>query len=559
MENRIIIIGANAAGAKAAARARRMDPRAEIVLIDKGAFISYGACGIPYYVSGTVTELKELMSTPFGVERGSSFFRKFKGVEILTGTTAVGIDRTAKAVTLHDRESGQSSTVRYDKLILATGSTPAIHPLYNLGCSNILVVKTMADAKLLKEKAVPGKAVCIVGGGLIGLEMAEALMIRGLRVTVVEMCDQLLPGVLDSDMAKLLERHLEEKGVRVITSCQVFGFDGEITVERAITNHGEVPADMVVLAPGVIPDVLLAEEAGLQLGVTGAIAVNERLQTSDPDIYACGDCVEATHLIAGVKVYVPLASTANKQGRVAGSNAAGGETTFAGVLGTIIVKVFDFNAGKTGLTEEEAKAAGYQVETVLSSAHDRAHFFPGATLIVLKLLADRATGLVLGLQAVGPGGVDKRIDVAATAMTFGATVDQLAQLDLAYSPPFSSAMDNLIVAADIMRNKLAGHARGITAKAVMRKIEAEEDFLLLDVRSPGESAEYGLKGAIQIPLDMLREKLGDLPKDKEIIAFCKSSSRGYEAQKILDAAGFPDVKFLDGGMLTWPNASWTNL
>lgn len=552
MKTRILIIGANAAGAKAAAKARRLDPTAEIMVVDKGSFISYGACGIPYYVSKTVADLQELMSTQTGMVRDAAFFRDCKGVQVITGTTAVSINRAVKEVMLHDRKSGQSSTVRYDKLILATGSVPAIHPLYNLGCSNILVVKTLEDAARLREKAVAGKAVCIVGGGLIGLEMAEALSLMGLRVTVVEMCEQLLPGVLDPELAGLMERHLGEKGVKVITSCEVLGFDGEITVETAITNRGEVPAELVVLAPGVVPDVLLAEEAGLMLGITGAIAVNERMQTSDPDIYACGDCVEAFHLVSGKNVYLPRGSTANKQGRVAGINAVGGEATFGGTIGTTIIKVLDFNAGRTGLTEVAARAAGYEVVTALSPALDKALFFPGAKQIALKLVADVATGRILGLQAVGSGAIDKRIDAAAVAITFGATAEQLAQLDLSYAPPFAAAMDNLVVAADILKNKLAGHAKGITAEAVYRKIEAGEDFVLLDVRSPEEGV--AIIGARQIPFHKLRRELATLPRDKEIIAFCKVGIRGYEAQKILEAAGFSDVKFIDGGLLVWPGS-----
>lgn len=549
---RIIVIGANAAGAKAAAKARRIDPRAEITVVDRGEFISYGACGIPYYVSDTVADVKELMSTPVGVVRDAAFFRKVKGVEVITGTEAVAIDRSAGTVTFYERSSGKTTVLPYDRLVLATGSSPSIPPLENMGCPNILTVKTLEDAQLIKEKAAPGKSVCIVGGGLIGLETAEALRERGMAVTVVEMREQLLPGVLDPEMARLVEKHLQEKGVTVLTACTVAGFDGTTRVEKAITTRGEVLADLVILAPGVRPNVTLAREAGLEIGETGAIAVNERLQTSDPAIYACGDCCETTHLVSGRKIFVPLGSTANKQGRVAGINAAGGASTFSGVLGTAIVKVFEMNAGKTGLTETEARSLGYQVETVLAPAPDRAHFFPGAKPIALKLVADKATGRVLGLQAVGLGAVDKRIDAAVSAITFGATADQLAQLDLAYAPPYAAAMDNLIVAADILRNKLSGHARGITPVEVRKKLQEEEDFILLDVRSPGEHAEVRIAGAKLIPLGALREKLESLPRDKEIVAFCKVSLRGYEAQKILEAAGYADVKFMDGGILTWP-------
>ncbi|QWV91728.1 FAD-dependent oxidoreductase [Geomonas oryzisoli] len=551
MTKKIVVIGANAAGAKAAAKARRTDPNAEIVVLDRGSFISYGACGIPYYVSDTVKELKELMSTPVGVVRDRNFFSKVKGVSVRTNTEVTGIDRQRKLIRLREGEAVESE-LPYDKLVLATGSSPFIPALENVSLSNVFTVKSIEDAELLKERALPGTAACIIGAGLIGLETAEALRDKGVQVTLVEMRDQLLPGVLDAEVAAVVEKHVKLQGVTVLTGCAVTGFAGLGRVQQVCAGGREIAADLVVLAPGVTPNVALAREAGLAIGVTGAIAVDEQLRTSDPDIYACGDCCETTHLVTGKKVFIPLGSTANKQGRVAGINAAGGEATFAGVIGTSILKVFNVNAGKTGLTESEARRHGFDVETVISPAPDRAHFFPGAKPILLKLVAERATGRILGLQAAGEGAVDKRLDAAATAITFKASAEQLSQLDLAYAPPYGAAMDNLIVAADIMKNKLSGHARGITAREVKKKLEEGDDFILLDVRSPAEHGEIGIDGAKLIPLGALRERLEELPRDKEIVAFCKVSLRGYEAQKILDAAGFADVKFMDGGIMAWP-------
>lgn len=558
MKMSIVVIGANAAGAKAASKAKRINPTAEITLIDRGTFISYGACGIPYFVSDTVEDVKELMSTPVGVVRDHQFFRKVKGVTVKTATEVIAIDRAAKTVCMRDCQTSRETTLPYDRLVLATGSTPFIPQISNVKLANVLTVKSIEDAELLKSLAVPGTRACIVGGGLIGLETAEALRHKGLQVAVVEMRDQMLPGVLDWEMAALVERHLRQQGVTVMTGSAVTGLVGDAAVEAVQVGDVRIPADLVVLAPGVAPNVELASGAGLEIGPTGAIAVDTRQCTTDPDIYACGDCCETTHLLTGKKVFIPLGSTANKQGRVAGINAAGGEATFAGVIGTSILRVFAVNAGKTGLTEAEAKAHGFEVETVLSPSHDKAHFFPGAKPIILKLVAERGTGRILGLQAVGEGAVDKRLDAAATAITFGATAEQVAQLDLAYAPPYSAAMDNLIVAADILKNKLAGHARGITPREVKRKFDEGDDFILLDVRSPAEHNEVGIEGAKLIPLGMLREKLEELPRDKEIIAFCKISLRGYEAQKILDAAGFRNAKFMDGGILAWPFALRTS-
>jgi NADPH-dependent 2,4-dienoyl-CoA reductase/sulfur reductase-like enzyme/rhodanese-related sulfurtransferase len=552
MKMKIVVIGANAAGAKAASKAKRINPAAEVTLIDRGNFISYGACGIPYYVSDAVAELKDLMTTPVGVVRDPAFFQKVKGVTVRINTEVTRIDRATKTVQLLDRMTAAESLLEYDRLILATGSSPFVPQVSKVDLLGILTVKSIEDAALLKKSAVPGASACILGGGLIGLETAEALRQTGMKVTVVEMRNQLLPGVLDPEMAFLVEKQLKQQGVTVMTGCRVTGFDGEFRVQKVFIDDLELQADLVVLAPGVTPNVGLARAAGIEIGTTGAIAVDARLSTSDPDIYACGDCCETTHLITGKQVHIPLGSTANKQGRVAGINAAGGEATFAGVIGTSILRVFNINAGKTGLSEAEARAHGYAIEVVLSPAHDKAHFFPGAKPIVLKLIAERPSGRLLGLQAVGEGAVDKRLDAAATALSFGATAEQLSQVDLAYAPPYSAAMDNLIVAADILKNKLAGQARGISPHEVKRKFDAANDFILLDVRSPAEYDEVGIAGAKLIPLGMLRERLDELPRDKEIVTFCKISLRGYEAQKILDAAGFLNTKFMDGGILAWP-------
>ncbi|HEY6874593.1 MAG TPA: FAD-dependent oxidoreductase [Geobacteraceae bacterium] len=552
MPYRIVVIGANAAGAKAASKAKRVNPAAEVTLVDRSTVISFSSCGIPYYVSDTIPSLKELVSTADGVVRDTSYFRNDKGVTAITGAEAIGIDRAAKRVSLFDRNRARPFTLPYDRLVLAMGSSPAIASLSSMGCPNILAVKSVEDGVAIKERAIPGKAACIMGGGLAGLEIAEALSLKGMRVTILEKHHHLLDGILDVELARLLERHLEETGVTVLTSCRVAGFDGTTRVERAMTNLGEVPADLVILAPGVTPNVTLAEEAGLTIGETGAIAVNERMETSDPDIFACGDCTETVHLVTGRKVYVPRGSTAGKQARVAGINAAGGSALFPGTLGTTIIRLFDFNAGKTGLSEADAGELGYAVESVLVPASDRTHFFPGATPITLKLVAERDTGRILGLQAVGCGAVDKRIDAAAAAITFGADAGRLSQLDLAYAPPFAAATDNLLLAANVLNDKLAGHARGMSPVRVREKLNGDETFILLDVRSPVERLEGVIGGSTPLPLSKLRENLESLPRDREIITVCRSGLRAYEAQSILAAAGFANVSFMDGGLLAWP-------
>jgi NADPH-dependent 2,4-dienoyl-CoA reductase/sulfur reductase-like enzyme/rhodanese-related sulfurtransferase len=552
MTMRIVVIGANAAGAKAACKAKRVNPGAHVILIDKGEYISYGACGIPYFIADVVKDVKDLMKTPVGVIRDVPFFKKVKGVDVITGTEVVEIDRRAMVLTLLEIKTGEKTALPYDRLVIATGSSPIIPPVENRDLANIFTVKSIEDAILLKEKALPGKSACIVGGGLIGLEMAEALHGRGMKITMIEMQEQLLPGLLDPEMAMLVERHVRMKGVDLRTSCKLTGFAGDGSVEKVLTDKGEIAADVVVLAVGVRPNVKLARAAGLTIGFTGAINVDERMTTSDPFIYACGDCCETMSLNNSRMAYVPLGSTANKQGRIAGINAAGSRAQFTGVLGTALVKVFGLNVGRTGFTETQARSAGYNVETVLSPFPDRAHYMPEARPIVLKLVADGAKGSILGLQAVGEGNVDKRVDVAAVAITFSATATDISQLDLGYAPPYSAAMDNLIVATDIMKNKMSKQGRGISPMEVKEKLDRGEDFILLDVRSPAENAEISIEGSTLLPLGMLREKLDTLPKDKEIIAFCKISLRGYEAQKILDGAGFEKTAFMDGGVLAWP-------
>ncbi|HEU0264272.1 MAG TPA: FAD-dependent oxidoreductase, partial [Geobacterales bacterium] len=533
---RIVVVGGNAAGAKAASRAKRYDPSAEVILVDRGNYFSYGACGIPSLVAGRIAEAKDLLTTPAGVIRDRNYFRQVKGIDLRDETEAVEIHRANSTITLLHGRSGIMETIGYDRLILATGSTAAIPPIENLGCPSILTLKTLDDALRLRDKAIAGRAACIVGGGLIGLETADALKRRGMSVTVVEMREQLLPGILDRELAGLLERYLSQQGVTVLKCATVVGFDGGNRVERAITTQGNVPADLVILAPGVVPNVTLAEAAGIALGPTGAIAVNPQMQTSDPNIFACGDCCEVHHILTAQPHYLPLGSTANKQGRVAGTNAAGGCETFDGILGTIILRVFDFTMGRTGLSEEEAVAAGHSVVTSLVPASDRAHFLSESRIITLKLIADSKSGRVLGVQGVGHGVVDKRIDTAAAFITMGGNINQLAGLDLAYAPPYSTAIDPLQSAAHIINEKRRGRTKSISAEEVVRRLDSGEELLILDVRTPEEHAEEWIDGSRLLPLAQLRQKLASLPRQIPIITFCKTSLRGYEAEQILTAA-----------------------
>ncbi|MGB9860016.1 MAG: FAD-dependent oxidoreductase [Moorellaceae bacterium] len=564
MRRKIVIIGGVATGPKAAARARRLDPQAEITLVEQGSYLSYAGCGLPYYIGGLVKDRRELMSTAAGVVRDAAFFKGVKNINVLTRTRALAIDRRAKEVQVMDLETGETRSLPYDKLVLATGSTPVRPPIPGLDLGRVYTLGSMEEAVAIREALSSGqvdKAV-IIGGGLIGLEMAEALHMaaqshgRDLRVTLVEALPQLVSAQLDADMAALVAQHLRAKGVELHLGCKVLRLEGdeEGRVRAVVTEQGELPADLVIVAVGVRPNTALARDAGLSLGVTGGIVVNQYLETDDPDILAGGDCVENLHILTGRPVYLPLGSTANRHGRVLGANVTGGRERFPGVLGTAIFKVFDYHVGRTGLSEKEARDNGYEVETIICPNPDRAHYYPGSKPIIIKMVANKANRRLLGVQIVGPGEVAKRVDVAVAAITMGATVDQVANLDLAYAPPYSTALDPLTHAANALRNKLDGLARSVSPLEVKRRLERGEDFILLDVRTPAEVEEVRLPypQVRHLPLGKLRQEAGSLPQDKDIIAFCKISLRGYEAQVILNGLGFQRVCFMEGGLAAWP-------
>lgn len=556
--NKIVVIGGVATGPKAAARARRCDPKAEITIIEKGDFLSYAGCGMPFYIGGIVKEPNDLMSSPIGVVRDASFFKSVKDINVLTRTKAETIDCSAKTVEVIELSSGEKKKIPYDKLVLATGSNANRPPIPGINLSNVYTLGNMNDAIAIKQallKAEVNKMV-LVGAGLISLELAHAIqeLKPGMDITIVELMEYLMPAQLDPEIAALVGKHLKQKGIKLLTSQKVSGFEGQGQVQKVNTVTDTLDADLVVVSAGARPEVELAVKAGIKLGPTGAIAVNEYMQTSDPDIYAGGDCAENVHFVTKKPVYIPMGSTANRHGRVIGDNVTGGKDTFPGVLGTTIVKVFDFNVGRTGISETEAKKLGYGVTTFICPNPDRAHFYPGHNLIVIKLIADSKTRKLVGAQIVGTGDVNKRLDVAVTAISMGTTVDQLANFDLAYAPPFATAMDAMTHAANSLRNKLDGRAKSISSLQVKEKLDRGEDFILLDVRSPKEYEEARLPYANVklIPLGKLRERLGELPKDKEIVTFCKLSMRGYEAQGILEGEGFTNVKFFEGGIATWP-------
>jgi NADPH-dependent 2,4-dienoyl-CoA reductase/sulfur reductase-like enzyme/rhodanese-related sulfurtransferase len=559
---KVVIIGGVACGPKTAARLRRLDSEADITLIDKGRVLSYGACGMPYYVSGDVERVDELLETPVGVKRDAGFFKKVKGFDALTETEATRIDREKKLVETRHTATGQTQTLGYDKLVLAAGASPFVPPISGLDLEGIYHMHFFEDASKVKEVAArkKGQRAVIIGAGLIGMEMAEAFRAQGMEVSMVEMLPTVMGLLLDEEMGRLAMKHMVEKGVDLRMNERVEGFegDGQGHLKVVRTSHGEIEADVALVAIGVRPNSELAAQAGLAVDPKGGILINNFCQTSDPDVYAGGDCVTNASLLglSGYGMFGPQGSTANKHGRIIANHIAGRPEPFDGILGTVICKAFDITIGRTGLTEEQAKVLRYDVETVLCPGPDMPHYYPTAKPMCIKLVVNRRTRQLVGFQAVGAGDVAKRLDVAATAMSFGATIDAIAHLDLAYAPPYSPPLDPILTAIHIAQNKLDGVTRAISPVEFKKRMDdGDQDMVLLDVRSPKEREEVRLpyqERTIHVPLGALREKIGEMPKDKWIIPFCKLSLRGYEAERILSAAGLPHVSFLDGGVLGWP-------
>lgn len=551
---RVLVIGGVACGPKAASRLKRLMPEAQIRIIERGSVVSYGACGIPYFVEGVFNDINELCNTPVGVPRNPAFFDKVKGIEVLTRAEALAINRTRKTVLVRFLDSGQEEELPYDKLVLATGGAPVKPPITGLNLKNVWFMTHPSDAQSLDSQisAMALKEAVLVGAGFIGIEMAEALIRRGLKVSMVEMTDQIMPGVLDPDIAALAAKVLRQNGVNLILGERVVAVEGNERVDSVRTDSRSLPADLVVVAVGTRPNTLLAKESGIICNQ--GIVVNEYGQTSDPDIYAGGDCAENryAHPVMGRSVYMPLGSTANKNGRVIANHIAGLPVPFSGITCTAVVRIFDHTVGRTGLTQMQSDTLGLPVETVTWAGPDLPHYMVEAKPLVIKMIADRRNRKLLGVQVTGPGNGAKRLDVAAAVILLEGTVEQVADVDFGYAPPFSPPLDPLAVCAHLMMNKLDGVARGISAAEAVKRI-SEGNAVLLDVRTPAEVEMIKLPyDAFHIPLGALRGRTEELPRDREIIAFCKVSMRGYEAQRILNAAGFENVSFIEGGIVGWP-------
>ena len=557
-KKKIVIIGGSAAGPKAAARARRLDQNAEILIIQKDSDLSMASCGYPYYVGGVFDNRDQLLSTPTGVIRNPKFFLNAKGITAFNNTEAVEINRKNKVIKTNNIKTNEKKDIDYDKLILCTGSNPKLPPIPGIDLEGITTLQSIKDADYLRkirdEKKI--KKAVVIGGGLIGIETGEALNLAGIDLTVIEMQDQILP-FLDKQLAKIIENHIKSKGANVITGNGINSFlgkDGKLTGIK-LKNGTELDCELAVVAIGVKPNTDLALKAGLEIGEYKGITVNSNMQTSDPDIYAAGDCIETVNAITGDKAYMPMGDLANLQGRVAGENVVlGNNAVFGGTYKTGICKVFDFNAGSTGINITDAGQYGFKPVTAVTAGPDKPGFM-GSRILINKIIADEKTGRLIGFQCVGSGDVSKQIAQAAIAIQGKLTVDDLSNSDLPYAPPFTLAIDNFIAANHVLQNKIAGRMSGISCRQVKEKVDNNENILILDTRGSDEYEIMRLGiGETLMPLGSLRDRINELPDDKntEIVCYCKISLRGYEAARIIEANGYTNVKVMEGGIMAWP-------
>lgn len=555
---KIIVIGGSAAGPKAASRARRLDENATITIYQKASDLSMASCGYPYYIGGFFNDRNQLLCSPTGVVRDSKFFLNAKNINAVVNTEVTAIDRKNKRIEFTNLLTGEKGSDTYDKLVITTGASPRKPPVEGIDLEGVTTLQSLSDADYLRKIRDEGKIkkAVVVGGGLIGIETCEALHLAGIEITIIELLPQLLT-FLDKQMARLVEKYIQTKANVILKNgvTAFLGENGRLTAVK-LQNGTEIPCDLAVVAIGVSPNTKLAKNAGIEIGSTGGIIVNEYMQTNDPDIYAAGDCVEIPNLITGKSVHAPYGDLANLEGRVAGENVIMGNVAkFSGTIQTGICKVFDYGVGSTGLSEQNALQQGFDtIETVVNASLDKPGFMQGK-LLITKLVVNKTNGNILGAQVIGPGEVSKQVAIWAMAIKNHLTVDDMVNADLPYAPPYSLAIDHSIATAHVMQNKLKGLFKGISAKELREKSKNKDPMVLIDVRNPDEYEEMRLGvGEKLIPLGQLRKRLNELPEDKntEIITWCKISLRGYEAARVLQAYGYRNVKVLEGGIVAWP-------
>ena len=539
---RILVIGAVAAGTSAAAKARRNSEAADITIYERDTFISYSGCGMPYYIGGALKSAEQL--TP----RDPAFFKNKYNVDILTAHEVLHINPSEKTVSVKNIRTGQLFEDKYDKLVLATGAKSNMPSIKGNDREHVFTLRTIGDMykikKFIDEKSP--KTAAIIGSGFIGLELCENFRKLGIGVTLIELLDQVAPN-LDSDMAVYVKEHLISNDVSVHTGSSTH----EILENSILLSDGTaINSDLVIIATGVRPNVEIAKQAGIEIGEFGAIKVNKKMETSVPDIYACGDCIEQYHLVTGKPVYRPLGSTANKTGRIAGENVTGGDLSFRGVLGTGIFRVFNMTVAQTGLTEREAVKEGFSVIASYNIKPNKPEYFGGRD-IVIKAVADKATGKLLGVQIVGEEGVDKRIDVFATAISFGAKAEDLFHIDLAYAPPYSTTKDPVMYSGMILDNAIRKGRKLISVKELDALKQSGRKYTLIDTRVAGQYQQKHIEGAINIPHERFRLEIGNLEKDVATVTYCNKGVTGNATQNILINNGFQEVYTISGGFKTY--------
>ncbi|GAB6139075.1 FAD-dependent oxidoreductase [Halanaerobaculum tunisiense] len=545
MTQKVVVVGGVAGGASAAAKARREDEDAEIIIFEEGPYASFANCGLPYYIGETIEDREDLFQVP------DSRFEGWFNIDLRTEHQVSQINRENKEVEVTNKQTGEKFTESYDKLIIATGTEASKPPVPGVESDKIFTLKTVPDADaIMKELEKNPTSVAVVGGGYIGIEVADELLKQGLNVTLIEMRDQIMP-TLDKEMSTPLIKHLEDLGINILLERKVGKFEEGNNLKVTLQNGQELTVDFAVVATGAYPRLDLVEEAKLEVGKEG-VEVNEVMQTSDPNIYAAGDIVESKHLVTGHKFKAPLAGPANKQGRIAGAHAVGNKNKeFTGVLGTNIIKVGDWTAGGTGLNEKQCQRQDIDYYTVYVPKNNHAGYYPGAEQIIIKILVSRETGRLLGGQVIGKEGVDKRIDILATALAAEMTVEDLEDLDLAYAPPYSSAKGPTIMAGMIGANVFRGEMEIITPYELYNLLATGDSVQLLDVRTEMEYETGFINDAKLIPLSELRNRIIELDPDKRTVVYCAIGYRGYLAYKILKQNGFENVKNLTGGITVW--------
>lgn len=537
---KVLILGGVAAGTKVAAKLKRLRYDADVTILTKDRDISYAGCGLPYYVGDVIQEKEKIIvNTP-------EKFAGLTGARVLTGKEAIRLDGTEKQITVRDVESGKEEQYGYDALIIATGASAIVPPLPGVGLKGVFTMRTPEDAERLKAyiKENQVKRAVVAGGGFIGLEVAENLKEAGAAVQVIDMAPQIMPG-FDKEFAVYVQNYLKKQGISVWTDTKMQEILGEDAATGVKTDKGVLDAEAVVLSLGIRPNTAFLRESGLTFAKNGAILVDQGMRTVLPDVYAAGDCAVVSHAITGEPAWAPMGSAANMEGRLLAEILGGEEKQFRGVLGTAVVKLPGLNAARTGLNEEAAKQAGYEIETVVTVNDDKAHYYPGADNFVTKLIVDRKTHRLLGLQVLGPGAVDKMADIAVTAITLGATLEQLENMDLAYAPPFSTAIHPFVAAVNIMLNKLAGRMDTMTPAEYLE--HGAEGYRVIDV-----SLTPAIPGAQFVDVAEVNGPLEGIPLDEKLLLICTKGKRSYLLQQRLKHFGYTNTKVLEAAL--WINA-----